>query len=340
MKELQDIVRKFQRSRSRGNESMALATLVRSRGSSYRQPGARMLVTPNGGTVGSLSGGCLEEEIARKAREIIRSGEPCVMMLDTYLRFGCNGAIEVFVERIDDANDFLNRAAVCLSAREEMVGATIFESSADLPRRTFALRAEAIPFVQMRADLEEALHSKKTWIQSYDFGRETASALIQTIMPPIRLVVAGDGPDDAVLANFAASLGWEFLQVEHPAELVTDERTAVILKTHNYGRDFAFLQALLPRRLKYIGILGPKKRRDQLLDELIDRSEIPAHGDLNAVHGPAGLDLGADAPEEIALSIVAEIQAVFTATSGKPLRDLKHPIHQHAEMPEATKFHP
>src|SRR3954452_15661249 len=102
MKEIRDILRLYELHRG---EPLALATLVRTRGSSYRRPGARMLIGANGTTAGSLSGGCLEEEVARRALEILRGAPPELMSFDTRLRFGCNGSIDIFIERLRD--DFL-----------------------------------------------------------------------------------------------------------------------------------------------------------------------------------------------------------------------------------------
>src|SRR5438093_13718513 len=97
MKEIQDIIREFERRRG---EPLALATLVRARGSSYRRPGARMLVARDGSTVGCLSGGCLEDEVVAHAEKVIKTGLPTLLSFDTRLRYGCTGAIEVFVEKV------------------------------------------------------------------------------------------------------------------------------------------------------------------------------------------------------------------------------------------------
>src|SRR2546422_10951590 len=95
MKEIRDIIREWER---RLGQPLALATLVRAQGSSYRRPGARMLICSDGTTAGSLSGGCLEEEVVRRAFDVLRTGVPSLLSFDTRLRFGCNGTIEIFVE--------------------------------------------------------------------------------------------------------------------------------------------------------------------------------------------------------------------------------------------------
>src|SRR5690349_14445054 len=127
MKEIRDIIAEFERRR---NEPLALATLVRTRGSSYRRPGARMLIARDGTTVGVLSGGCLEEEVANRGLEVIESGVPILLNFDTRRRYGCNGAIEILVERVSPA--LLEDFAAALRKRNECVVATTFENSNSL----------------------------------------------------------------------------------------------------------------------------------------------------------------------------------------------------------------
>src|SRR5207237_3621678 len=136
-----------------------------------------------------------------------------------------------------------------------------------------------------------------------------AGAFVQDLQPPIQLVVFGNGPDSTPLRSFAQILGWRIVEVDEASNLPTraDERTAAIVKSHNYGRDFAALQHLLPLKLRYVGLLGPRKRRDQLVNALVDAG-VSIDSELFA---PAGFDLGAETPEEIALAIVSEINAVF-----------------------------
>ena len=274
---------------------MALATLVRARGSSYRRPGARMLIGADGATAGSLSGGCLEEEVVRRALEVIETGSPELMNFDTRLRFGCHGSIDIFVERAHES--FLGALAATVTERRTCRALTIFAGEpANLGTR-FVARNEEIP----------------------------ADGFVQEIEPPIRVLAFGEGPDSAALRVFAQTLGWEFVEMNDATELpeTADNRTAAIVKSHNYGRDFTALSHLLKLDLPYVGLLGPRKRRDQLLNALLDDGAA-----INAeVFAPAGLDLGAETPEELALSLVSEIQATFAGASAEPLRERKAPIH-------------
>jgi xanthine/CO dehydrogenase XdhC/CoxF family maturation factor len=301
MREIGDIVREFERRRG---EPLAIATLVKTRGSSYRRCGARMLIARDGSCTGSLSGGCLEEEVALRAREVIDSGKPAWMEFDTRRRFGCHGALEIFVERANP--EFLSELAAHLHARQSATIAIIYS------------RTAAAPGSRIQPDGESAV----------------AGTLLQVVDPPLRLLIVGEGPDNTALGAFAHALGWTVTAVHSATELDPpyDAWTAAIIKTHNYGRDFAALRALLPCGLRYVGLLGPRRRRDQLLGDLLDTGVQP----YPCLFGPAGLDLGCDAPESIALAIVAEIQAVFANASVQSLRERKSPIHTPAAILAST----
>ena len=292
MREIADIVRCCQRNPA---GRFALATLVRARGSSYRRPGARMLIAEGGDTAGSLSGGCLEEEVAERAREVIRTGFPTLMSFDTRRRFGCHGVIEIFLElagacllrALSDA--FHQRKTCCVS--------TVFEGDENRQGSRFVEAGNACPH----------------------------GAFVQALTPEIQLVIVGDGPDTTALRSFAATLGWRVSCVASASELTGpfDEWTAALVETHNYGRDFAALRTLARHDLRYIGLVGPRRRRDQLLADLMDTGVRPGAN----LFAPAGLDLGADSPEQIALAIVAEIQGVFAGGSLEALRERSAPIH-------------
>ncbi|HEX3619453.1 MAG TPA: XdhC family protein [Candidatus Udaeobacter sp.] len=278
MKDLYDILREWKRRRG---ERFALATLVHVEGSSYRRRGARLLICEDGTMVGSLSAGCIEEEVARLASEVLRNGEPTLMSFDTRRRFGCAGKIEILVERADEG---------FLSDLEQ-----------DLTRRR--------PHVAVTRFLE--------------------NEFAQQINPPIRFLIVGDGLDNAPLHSLGQLLGWEVIEVVDPIAIsvTPDDWTAAIVKSHKYGRDLVALQKLLPLNLRYVGLIGPRKRRDQLLNDLLEMGIT-----INAgFFAPAGIDLGAETPEEIALAIIAEIQRVFAHGSGLSLRERKMSIHASLE---------
>ena len=292
MKDIYQILREFEKRRG---QSFALATLVRAEGSSYRRPGARMLVCEDGRTVGTLSAGCIEDEVVSCAREVLRSGVSTTMSFDTRRRFGCNGKIDIFIERIPQT--FFSDLDQHLERRRSCFVATVFEGSEHVGSR----------IVQIENDCE---HEHE---------------LRQDIHPPIRLLIFGDGPDGVPLHRLCELLGWQAIEIvdPHAFAIEPDQWTAAIVKSHNYGRDFAALQKLLPLNLPYVGLIGPRKRRDQLMNDLLDLGVT-----INAgFFSPAGLDLRSETPEEIALAIVSEIQRVFAKASGQSLRERKISIH-------------
>ena len=304
MKDIYDIIDEFKK---RSARPLALATLVRAEGSSYRRPGARMLIRQDGHTIGSLSAGCLEEEVALRAREVLQTGEPTIVSFDTRRRFGCAGRIDIFIECISE--NFLRDLAHNLAARRSCFVITAFGEK-DAGSRV--VRTET----------------------DYDYEHE----LIQEIHPPIRLLIVGDGPDNRPLRSLGNLLGWEVVELADAnlLSIETDDWTAAIVKSHNYGRDFAALEKLLPMNLRYVGLIGPRKRRDQLMNHLLDLGVTVNAG----FFAPAGLDLRAETLEEIALSIVSEIQRVFATGSGESLRERKISIHaalERADTPALSK---
>jgi xanthine/CO dehydrogenase XdhC/CoxF family maturation factor len=306
MKDVYDILRAWKnRQAAEASGGLALTTLVRAAGSSYRRPGARMLVYEDGTTIGSLSAGCLEEEVAICARKILRHGEPQLLSFDTRRRFGCAGKIDIFIERIDER--WLADLALELDRRRSCFVVTKFDGN-ELGSRMLCYENEDEP--------------------------EHEYELIQQIHPPIRLLIFGDGPDNAPLGWLGEMLGWQVTHIADPNSLVheADDWTAAIVKSHNYGRDFVALMKLLPLGLRYVGLIGPRKRRDQLINELLELGVT-----INAgFFAPAGIDISAETPQEIALSIIAEIQRVFGKGTGESLRERKMPIHSSLTRTEAT----
>jgi xanthine dehydrogenase accessory factor len=311
MKDVYDILRAWKDCQA-GERSggLVLATLVRAVGSSYRRPGARMLICEEGTTVGSLSAGCLEEEVATCARKVLLHGEPQVIRFDTRRRFGCAGKIDIFIERIDE--QLLADLARELDGRRRCFVVTRFEGN-DMGTRLLEHERDQPPSPRSRAASEHEL--------------------VQEIHPPIRLLIFGDGPDSAPLISLGELLGWEVRHILDPNSFApeADKWTAAVVKSHSYGRDFVALTKLLPLGLRYVGLIGPRKRRDQLTHELLGLGVT-----INAgFFAPAGIDLSAETPEEIALSIIAEIQRVFAKGTGESLRERKMPIHSSSSRAES-----
>ena len=293
---------------------MALASLVAREGSSYRQPGARMLVTADGNHAGTLSGGCLEDGIATVAQRVIANGRPETLHIDTRPHFGCPGKLRVFVEPL--AADLLTSVFSHVARRQEFHLATFFE---DGGTRIF------------REDEEDPNQS---------------GVLIEKVGPRPRLVVIGWTSDSDPLLRMASMLGWDLHRVSRTelaavaGEKVTvcadeefverfpaDVMTAVLIMTHRLTTDLGFLKAVLPEGYGYIGLLGSRRRRETLLAEAGACGLLEDPSVAERLYAPVGLDLGGEHPATIALSVLAEIQAVFTGSSAGFLRDRLGIIH-------------
>lgn len=356
MRELLDILAAFQELEAAAGAAV-LASVVRVEGSTYRRPGARMLVLPDDRMVGILSGGCLEGDLLEQARAVREDGAPRLVRYDHRdeddivwgLGLGCAGALDVLLERVDSGSPgplrWLRRWT---KSRRRGALATGLEAPHLGQRR--ALEPNGRPEGPLGgADdaLTEALVSGRGTRQRLASGQ----VWIEVFHPPLRLVVFGAGPDAEPVARLAAELGWDLTVVDgRPAyarperfpgarvllaESATaataaglDEETYVLVMTHHYLHDRDLLRQLLPSPAPYVGVLGPQRRTEDLLDELQTEGLRPDASRLARIHAPAGLDLGADAPEEIALALVAEIQAVAAGRSGGWLRERKGPIHE------------
>jgi xanthine dehydrogenase accessory factor len=302
MKSLRQIIQRVHEHRDR---PWALATLVETRGSTYRQPGARMLVDARGGSIGVLSGGCLEDEIIEHGREVIDGAPSALLEFDTRKLYGCDGRVRIFVERIEPAGDR---------------GNVLTELGDGLDSRKMC---------RLRTSYEgESLGT--TLLKPTELVPERAGAFIHCVPLPVRLLLFGSGPEIVPMHQLAHAMGWV---VQHftdasklPEAICSDAQTAAVVMMHHFGRDLTVLHNILPMRLPYVGLLGPRKRFGQLLQEL---HAHPAFDPESAVslYAPAGLDLGSEAPEEIALSIAAEVSAALAGRRGGHLRDRAMAIH-------------
>lgn len=335
MSELSEILDAIEAADAR-DEPMALATIVATRGSTYRRAGARLLVLADGTLLGNLSGGCLEGDVARIGREVMASGVPRMADFDLTAEtdavwgygLGCNGAFEVFVESAAGA---VATAQALRSARDTCLVTVLTGPDAGSHR------------LQADGAAAAALRDGTTRVVEED-GERVAYEPIQA---PMRLIVCAAGHDAIPLVRQAAELDWrvtvadvrrnllnherfpgaaDFCDADPAAaaaSLHPDGRTAVILMSHNYLRDQEYLRSFLEADAQsaYLGVLGPRGRTQQMLHEL----GMPDA--LERLHAPAGLDIGAEGPEEVARAIVAEILAVMRGRSAGSLRDRGGPIH-------------
>ncbi|RIV19141.1 XdhC family protein [Fibrisoma montanum] len=297
----------------------ALATVVGLKGSGYRRPGARMLITDDGHWTGAISGGCLEGDALRKAREVMQSGQSRLVTYDTTqpdgenfgIGLGCHGILDVLIEPLTptDTQNSLEVLDQILQNRREV------ELSKPLPNGDFFTE-------QLRPDIQ---------LLVFGAGYDAVPLVAQAKLVGWHVVVADDCVAHLNPRRFAQADQLLAIQRDNFRQSVTiDSYSAAVLISHNYKFDRSVLRELLQTDIRYIGILGPKKRGDALLDELAD---VVQPSDHDRIFAPVGLDVGAETPTEIALSIVSEVQAVFRQTSARPLKFKNAPIHQPVAQP-------
>ncbi len=349
MSELRDVVAALERAPA-GWGAAVLATLVKVAGSAYSGPGARMVVLPDATIAGTFGAGCFEQDLVAHAERVRASGAPALVHYDLTedddkpwgLGMGCHGKLDLLLEPVPAGKTpehlaFLREAA---RARQAAVVATLFRTGDDpalaLGDRLLVradgqtagrlLESGLVPLLLREA--RAALVDGRARFCVVPTARAEAELLLEYVGPPLALVVGGAGRDTAPLVHLAGELGWEarvLAKDELPS--VLDGRTAALVMSHNYERDLAMLAAFLTSPCRYVGVLGGQARTRQLLAELARRGSPVTKAQLSRLHAPVGLDLGAETPSEVALSIVAEIQAVFAGRQGGALRERKGPIH-------------
>jgi xanthine/CO dehydrogenase XdhC/CoxF family maturation factor len=348
---------------------VALATVVWVEGSSYRRPGARMLISDDGRWEGAISGGCLEGDALRKARQVMLDGTPLLVTYDTMdddanslgVGLGCNGIIDVLIEPVNP-HDPHNPVALLrefVQRRDVRVMATVLKSSAAdlLPGQRFVRTEENAGDVPawLAEDMHEVLLTGKPATRTFPLPAGPVDVFLERIDPGIELVIFGAGYDVIPLARLAREIGWQVTVTEDciahlapkrfPAatcvlyadrhavldKITITDRTAAVLMSHNFKYDLAVLADLLTTPVPYIGILGPRKRFEKMLTEYEKAGKHFPESALQRVHAPVGLDLGAETPDEIALAVVAEVKAFFSRRAGGFLKDKTGPIHERAD---------
>lgn len=380
MNDLQSIIDAFREARGVGRRA-AWATVVGVEGSAYRRPGARMLITEDGRTAGSISGGCLERDTALRALRVIESQTALAIEYDTRssedivwgMGLGCNGVVRVLLESLhqgSSAERALQFMADCLCERSCGLVATVIAVSAG-PRGNGSSGLEigermlldselnicgeplndAELVARIRVDALDVLSNERGAIRTYETSYGRAQIFFDLIAPPPHLVICGAEHDALPLLHLGHTLGWRVTVVDARQRRASKERfaeadevllcraedvaahvslsetTAIVIMTHNYLHDVELLRALLPSPARYLGILGPKERTSKLLEEI--RTDVfgLASSQFARLHSPVGMDIGAETPEEIAISIICEIKAVWAARGGGFLRDRNAPIH-------------
>ena len=330
----------------RSGEDLVLATLVRTGGSSYRRPGARLLLGSGKGTVGtalsgSISGGCLEGDLVRRAAWLTRTG--AVMQhystafddtAEVPYGLGCGGELDVLLERSRTAEFSALRDALEASQRGATRRVLSWLPTAQDGRLRRAVLAEdgSILFAS------DSLTAAEIRRAEAGAGAEMESIFAEELLAPQRLVLCGAGDDARPMTVMGRLLGWRVmvadgrrllarpdrfpdadavLLLDGPEDLQIGREDAVVLMTHSYEQDRALLRAALPARPRYLGLLGARHRSSLLISEVALELGWSLEESCAGLHTPVGLDLGGDGPEAIALAVVAEIQACIQGRMGQ-----------------------
>jgi xanthine dehydrogenase accessory factor len=322
-------------------DSRVLATVVGTAGSTYRKPGARMLLMADGTYIGLLSGGCLESDLQIHAREVMGSGVARAVEYDTRgpddllfgLGAGCEGTMRVLLEPAGPGS----AAATALEAAGRATRAgdattlVMVHESADLSIGTHHA-GTSLPAVLV-ADDQEALLAGASRRVDWGAGAKRTRAFVQFLAPPPHLLICGATPDAQPVASTARALGWRVSVIDHRpayavaarfpgadvhranarllrAEIDLERCHAAVVMSHHLASDEIYLRELAEAGVPaYVGLLGPRARRTRLASEL-----GPVVEKLSSrIHGPVGLDIGAMTPEGIALSIIGQIHAWLAA---------------------------
>ena len=342
----------------------AMATVVRIEGSAYRRPGAKLLVEEGGATRGGVSGGCLEADVREIAMTVMRDGVPRLRHYETGdddrtvwgLGLGCNGSVDVFIQPVTsgDTVDVARHVGTLLAEDAPFAVSTVVRGpSAALGRMLVtgdgpAAGSTGTPGLDLEiargaVALLAAGESRLYDIESTGVDTESTGVFTEVHVPPPRLVICGAGDDAMPLSAYASQVGFRVTVIDHrpaylsrkrfpdaeridrrPADglegLPLGPRAHLVVMTHSFAHDREWVRLLLRTDVPYIGLLGPRARKEEIL------KQIDATG-TDRLFAPVGLDLGADGPEQVAVSILAELLALRASGAPRHLRERDGVIH-------------
>lgn len=318
--EFKNIVKEAMAGKARGLKSV-LASVVALDGSSYRRPGVRMLILEDGTMVGAVSGGCVEKEIQLQSESVFNTGISKMMTYDGRYRLGCEGVLYILLEAFQPSEAFETAFFQCLKDRDT------FETHSHYKKQEGVFEGLGSSVI---------LGNTVFTISGLKTGRAFNGLPVfkQTMPPCFKLMIIGAEHDAVQLCRYAALTGWEVTIIAGVSESKSitdfpgatafqactaeqmdtghiDDQTAIVLMTHNFANDLRYLVALKDSTPSYIGLLGPGKRRDDLLSQFIEYSPEVSDAFLAGIRGPAGLNIGAETPQEIAISVISEILTVI-----------------------------
>lgn len=364
MMEQRQIVRLWQR-----GGAAVLVTLVRAEGSSYRQPGARLLLAADGEYAGTISGGCLETEVLRKASWLVRDGarvEHYSTMFDDTAEIpfglGCGGAVDLLLEPVNTSE-----CLALMSALEAAVAGVEVTVLTWLPRQHKRLMRALLSaegdfiFASEALTEPELVDARKGVLREGWIKTSPEHIFVERIAAPQKLFILGAGDDAKPLVSIAALLGWDVSVMDGRAQLARAERfpeaarvavvspfspevlairpdDAVVLMTHSYEQDRELLAALLPLNPRYLGLLGARHRSSLLVSEVAAKLGRTVAQCCEQIYAPVGLDLGGDGPEAIALAVISEAQACCMGKLGASRRLSSEDVERHVREGGVSRY--
>ena len=336
----------------------AIATVVRIEGSAYRRPGAKLLVEEDGSTAGGVSGGCLEADVREVGQAVMREGVPRLLHYETTdddsvvwgLGLGCSGTVDVFVQPVTPelASDVIGRAVDLLAGDAPFALSTVVKGDSGVGRTVVLDSKETLAASTGDPDLDREIARNATPLLARGESRVQevgpVSIFTEALIPPPHLIVVGAADDAIPLCAYASDAGFRVTMVDHRRALLSAERypgaarrilrrpeegtdglplsprTFAVVKTHSFALDREWVRRFLAAGIPYVGLLGPRLRTAQIL------GQIGGPG-VDRVFGPVGLDIGAEGPEQVAVSIVAELLAVRAERDPLHLREKEGAIH-------------
>lgn len=372
MKEIREIITAYHAALKCGKKT-ALATVVHVEGSSYRRPGARMLVSEDGELTGAISGGCLEGDALRKALLAINQQQNKLVSYNSMdeddntigIQLGCNGIVHILFEPIDAANEnnpitllenawrqITNSVLVTLfniDALQQQPGTCLFISN----KGQLGSISNTDIITEVEKDIATALKNNHSVIRQYQHGH--ISAFIELVKPPVEIVIAGAGNDVFPLVQMANVLGWIVTVVDGRKTHANAKRFPTVKKIIVSKPAEAMQQVRITAQTVFVLMSHNYNYDIAMLKELINKDckyvgvlgprkklekmllEMEQQGidtsQREKIYGPTGLDIGAETAEEIALSIIAEIKAVLSCKNAATLREKNGFIHEHILTP-------
>ena len=333
--ELKNIIQTAKLAKAR-NLKTVFVSVVALDGSSYRRPGVRMSIQEDGTMTGAVSGGCVEKEILRQSQSVFKDAIPKLMVYDGRYRLGCEGILYILIEPFDPVPDFY------LAFEQQWKSRQSFDIKTSFSKEDTFRHQGSSTFMFSEGSFSISNHSST---------ESSLEVFHQTIKAGFKLIIIGSEHDAVELCKYASQTGWEVTIVAPPDDPKTidnfpgastylgidetsfsnepvDSQTAIVIMTHSFVKDLKYLGSLQNKKPCYLGLLGPSRRREKMISQLFEYYPEIDETFIDSIHGPAGINIAAETPQEIAISIIGEILTVVRNQKLMMLKDKTKGIHQ------------